>query len=152
MTKDDIDDIIKEEGNFKEFKDKGYTCIVNRCYSKSAYAIMFHLCGYVVLEANHKCYGLHYDDIHIDCHGGLTYAGAIIKYPKYESLGGRMIGFDCSHSGDISSILMNDPCFTVDNGVYRDMKYVVNNIKDMVEQLIKLDPTNSNIIRNKGIK
>ena len=52
------------------------------------------LCGYVALPKGHPLYGKHYDDLAIECHGGLTYS-------KFED-NDWVIGFDCAHGGDES--------------------------------------------------
>lgn len=46
--------------------------------------------GYVKIPEGHHWYGLDYDDINVDVHGGLTFSNAA-----------GWIGFDCLHSGDI---------------------------------------------------
>ena len=46
--------------------------------------------GYVKVPTNHHWYGLDYDDINVEVHGGLTYG-----------TDNGWIGFDCLHSGDI---------------------------------------------------
>jgi hypothetical protein len=50
--------------------------------------------GYVGLPKWHPLYGIHYDDINISCHGGLTYS----ELDEDEDL--WLIGFDTHHYGD----------------------------------------------------
>lgn len=50
--------------------------------------------GYVKLPKGHKYYGVHYDDIPVDVHGGLTYSE--------EEDGFWVVGFDTAHGGDHS--------------------------------------------------
>jgi hypothetical protein len=58
---------------------------------------MGHRCGYIGIPKGHSVYGKDYDEIDIDVHGGLTYAGDD-NYPVESDL--WWIGFDCAHSGD----------------------------------------------------
>jgi len=48
--------------------------------------------GYVKLPAGHKYYGVHYDDIPVDVHGGLTYSEQEGDY--------WVVGFDTAHYMD----------------------------------------------------
>ena len=49
-------------------------------------------CGYVALPKGHPMHGQDYDNLSVDCHGGLTYS----------NLEGNdwVIGFDCNHTYD----------------------------------------------------
>lgn len=54
-----------------------------------------HPCAYVQLPKNHLYYGKGYDNIPINCHGGLTFSG------EHESIcDGFLIGWDYAHAGD----------------------------------------------------
>ena len=70
----------------KEFEYKGYECQVVGMQ-------LGHRCGYVTLPEGHKDYGVHYDELDYDVHGGLTFSGHT-KDKEY------MIGFDCGHYMD----------------------------------------------------
>lgn len=74
--------------------------------------------GYVVLPKGHKYSGVHYNDIPVDCHGGLTFGA-------YDNNGNWIIGFDCRHSGD--------------NYLVQDADYVESECKSIIEQLIELE-------------
>lgn len=58
-----------------------------------------HMCGwgngYVNLPKGHKYYGVYYDEIPVDVHGGLTFSEQIGEY--------WTVGFDTAHSGDTSN-------------------------------------------------
>lgn len=74
--------------------------------------------GYVLLPYNHPFYGVHYDDISVSIHGGLTFSEYFDVERFSEWIGNReilgdvtrdnfekfsnywMIGFDTAHSGD----------------------------------------------------
>ena len=65
--------------------------------------------GYVGVFPGHPCYGLKYDDIHNNVHGGLTFAdfggGEYISH--YQAQNAYFIGFDCAHAGDIIPLLLS---------------------------------------------
>lgn len=63
--------------------------------------------GYVLIPEGHPCYGIDYNDIPVDVHGGLTF-GQIIDVQLInnwseldtEDLGKYMVGFDTCHYQD----------------------------------------------------
>ena len=71
--------------------------------------------GYVLLPKNHKYHGVHYDEIEVNVHGGLTYAVKVTeellnnkKYPLSKVLNKKdidkwIIGFDTCHGEDNQS-------------------------------------------------
>ena len=54
--------------------------------------------GYVRIVKGNPYYGLHYDDIPVSVHGGLTFAQHITDDPFFPP--GYWVGFDTAHSGD----------------------------------------------------
>jgi hypothetical protein len=52
--------------------------------------ITMALCGYVTVPRKHHYYGLGYNDVMANVHGGLTFSDDKGKF-----------GFDCSHAGDL---------------------------------------------------
>ena len=61
-----------------------------------------HPCAYVVLDKNHIFNGVPYDDIPVQCHGGLTYGDSRLEGVKLED-GEYVIGWDFAHWGDYIS-------------------------------------------------
>ena len=65
-----------------------------------------HPCCYVALESKHPYYGVFYDNININCHGGLTYSnlGLINSFTRttYLSDDYWVVGWDYHHVGDFS--------------------------------------------------
>lgn len=55
-----------------------------------------HRCGYVAVPHEHPAYGKGYDDVDVEAHGGLTYAGGEDEYPA-EGSGLWWFGYDCAH-------------------------------------------------------
>ena len=123
---------MSKEGDYKEFIHKGFKCVIKR------HPDIGHLCGYVGLPMNHKYYKKHYDDIGIDVHGGLTFSDFLLEDGLW------YIGFDCIHSGDMGPLsyvkypeMYNDERISIIKEEYRDLEYVENEIKGMVDQLIE---------------
>lgn len=64
--------------------------------------------GYVVIPKGHKLHGMHYDDIDVEVHGGLTYGDELTEerlekmFPDLskEDIGGWIVGFDTAHYDD----------------------------------------------------
>ena len=60
--------------------------------------------GYVILPVGHKYHSVHYDDIDISVHGGLTLSEPAneCEWPEIaeEDKEGWIIGFDTGHFGD----------------------------------------------------
>jgi hypothetical protein len=86
-----------EEPDLIEFEYKDFECKVLRIlhrepYSKEECYFGGYLCGYVKIPENHPSFNKQYNDIEVDCHGGLTYS------EKEENA--YWIGFDCAHLMD----------------------------------------------------
>lgn len=60
---------------------------------------MGHRCGYVAVPPEHKLHGEDYDNVYVDVHGGLTFAGGTLTYPAAND-GLWWFGYDCAHLGD----------------------------------------------------
>ncbi len=79
--------------------EAGYPALIVRADITGA------LCGYVGVPPGHPAHGKHYNDIEVDAHGGLTYAGpcrgAICHVPaEGEPDDVWWLGFDTAHAGD----------------------------------------------------
>jgi len=118
---DYLKEIIEKEGDFKTWVYKcengiEYTCQIRRN------KMSLHLCGYVILTEDSDYFGVDYDDIRVDCHGGLTYASDQGPY--------WVIGFDCAHLGDLQ------PGYEFGGaGEYRTMDYVTVECESICEQI-----------------
>ena len=87
----------------KRFEYKGYPCVIifhtydEELLSHGLY-LENYLCGYVGLPKTSKFYKKNYDDIPIDCHGGLTYgSNQLFGQNDPDTF---WIGYDCAHYGD----------------------------------------------------
>jgi hypothetical protein len=84
-----------EEPDIAEFKYNGWDCKIIRGGAwdrwNNDHLYGGHLCGYVSVPSNHPFYQKKYEDIDIECHGGLTFGECNDRH---------WIGFDCGHSHD----------------------------------------------------
>lgn len=106
-------------------------------------------CGYVKIEKSHPFFGKHYDDIPIDCHGGVTFADYDVPCNEEGEDDAYWIGFDCGNYSDLPDInLMNEPNLTIYNmfgfmmypehsgRTLKTQEYVENQCKSICEQLL----------------
>jgi hypothetical protein len=75
-------------------KTTGYHCLILRSEVSGA------LCGYVALSPQHPLWGLDYEDIDVQVHGGLTWANPPDEFREQGSPDLWWVGFDCSHAFD----------------------------------------------------
>lgn len=88
-------------------------------------------CGYVGVKAGHRLYGVHYDDINADVHGGLTYSGYLDEIGVDRRW---WIGFDCAHAGD----LMPFSTFGFDGDEYKNTQFVMHQCISLAHQIHQL--------------
>jgi len=106
------------------------------------------LCGYAGVAPGHPLHGFNYDDADLDVHGGLTYADRC--QPTTDEAHGIChvpepgtphdvwwFGFDCAHSGDAVPGMPN-LSRELDNGEYRDVGYVADQVTSLAAQLHKV--------------
>lgn len=130
---DEILKIIQKEPNWETFYYNGYRCLIRRNMMSGT------LCGYVGLGPGHKYYDKPYDDIPIECHGGLTFAD---KIPETGD-GCFYIGFNCCHYNDVMPFMamhLNDSYSKIleseEYVSYKDVEYVRTQVKQIVDQLV----------------
>jgi hypothetical protein len=129
MNKEYLKELIEKEGNSLEWD---YTCsngVIIKCsiHRNDVKA----LCGYITLTKDNSLYGVGYDNISINAHGGINYC----TYDKYENW---VIGFDCSHHGDLIPYFLLQEDFPSNSfGEYRNMEYVKSECESMAEQASK---------------
>lgn len=88
-------------------------------YNGFKYAILSlgtHPCYYVFIPKGHKYYGKDFDDIDINCHGGLTYSDDDLYCNPVYLTDTWIIGWDYAHSCDYV-------------GIYDDNSYLAKNTK-----------------------
>ena len=124
-------DIVITEPNTETFEYKGYKCLIRRTSHGG------NLNGYVGLPKGHRFYEKHYDDLNIDCHGGLTWG----DFWKDQNDDLWYIGFDTAHSGDYLPFEQMFNRHRVgwswlgENETYRDINYVRQECKNIVDQI-----------------
>ena len=121
----------------KIFEYKGHECVI-------IFNCLGSRCGYVSVNEDKD-----YDEWNIDCHGGLTFNGELpYDYGHKEKY---FIGFDCGHYCDYQNkeqafkygLINETEYYYYKNshldlgGVERDLEYVENECKKIVEQLEK---------------
>lgn len=100
------------------------------------------LCGYVGISEGHPWFGVAWDDIPADIHGGLTYSEhchdssneeqGICHVPSSgEPDHVWWLGFDCAHSGDL---VPHMGLRGLVSGTYRDIEYVKNEVSRLALQ------------------
>lgn len=118
-------------------EETGFDCLIVR-------NSMGALCGYVGVPNNHKFYGIDYDELDLEVHGGLTYSdtcdvgGKIChSHEKGDVIANEdvwWLGFDCSHYMDYSPYYSyNDHRDDVKS--YKDIAYVENECKKLAIQI-----------------
>lgn len=133
-----------DEPDKLQFEHMGIKCLILRNESGA-------LCGYCELPEGHKYYAKDYEEILYLAHGGLTFSGN----RKQFGLDGFWIGFDCSHSFDITpeceiflqesrtrlmnkmpalkKMLESSPIF---NRTYKNIAFVEQECKQLAKQII----------------
>jgi hypothetical protein len=69
--------------------------------------VHYGFCVYLGVPIDHPLAGFSYDDIPLDCHGGLTFAGE--GEGEYRPKHFYFYGWDYAHAGDFTDFGMNDP-------------------------------------------
>lgn len=88
MNKEQLKELIEKEGDSLQWS---YACsngvIIDCSIHRNS---MLALCGYITLTPDSKLYGIGYEDLDLQAHGGLT-------YNSYDDNNNWIIGFDCGH-------------------------------------------------------
>jgi hypothetical protein len=104
-----------------------------------------NLCGYVGVGSAHPAYGVDYNHLDLDAHGGLTYADRCQEGHPHVGVGvchvpfpGRSediwwLGFDCAHSGD--RLPWSYIPLVSETTRYRDQDYVAAEVTNLAAQL-----------------
>lgn len=134
MEYNEIIELIKSEGDYKQFTYGGYDCEIKRNPS------LLHLCGYIKLDKTHPLHSVDYNVIEnwypgLPAHGGLTYS-------NFDEDGNWVIGYDCAHYEDWANMggALNLFEFSGEGlggaiGEYRTMEYNVKVLMDTVDFL-----------------
>lgn len=131
-----------EPDHIEWFEDT-YFCLIRRSH-------MGALCGYVGVDFLHPWYGNDYGELNIVVHGDLTYSNLIKSRMTEEEF--WCLGFDCSHMNDyVPGMVATDklltgldnkplsPAWMFDKDTYKDIGYVVQEIRSMITQATGAD-------------
>lgn len=139
-----------------DFRAHGFPCFVSR------HLHFGNLCGYVAVPPDHPLHGVHYGDVDLSAHGGITYSnkcqGHICHVPEPgEPDDVWWFGFDCGHTFDLhpgrdaklrslgaefpslpspSSILVKE----LFQDRYRTLEYVLKETEALAQQLAEKWP------------
>ena len=92
-----------------------------------------HPCSYILFPKGHKWHGEHYDNIPLDCHGGLTYARDTFL-DGIDLDGAWVVGWDYAHLGDFAS-------YGGQGLGFKGHKWTIDELQtEMDEVLDQLDP------------
>lgn len=128
--------ILDAEGDFKGFVYHGHHCTIERN------GVNGELCGYIQLlddEINEEFSRTYYNvELSRLPHGGVTYA-KMVGTPR-GNLEGPVIGFEASHSGDLSPYVTKgvNPRPIREGWTYKTMGYMQLEIRKTVEALEQL--------------
>lgn len=123
-----------------EWRYGGFPCLIVR-------NDMGALCGYVGVPLESKLGNGSYDDVDVDVHGGLTFAGPcrpgspICHTPQAGESEVYWYGFDCAHAYDYwpsnskYARGRTDGLFAQGDDVYRDVGYVTAEVQRLADQL-----------------
>lgn len=121
----------QDEPDYEIGEIEGYTYLIDRKLRTGG-----HLCGYVKIPFCHKVYGKGWDEISMEVHGGLTYAGedaptfgAISEQERKSLKDGWWIGFDCAHYKDLLPLSI-----FYDRVVQRFRTEYPDTVKEMMEE------------------
>ena len=135
----------------KKMKEMEYKKIRNRIVlHKGTYkefdffilSIGTHPTAYVKIPEEHKYYKKGYDDIPIECHGGLTFSSHRLSYDDFRFnpivlQDSWWIGWDYAHAGDYTGY---DEMFN--RGLYKNKKWttkeIYKEVKKVISQLRKM--------------
>lgn len=125
---EEVLEIIQHEPNYETFEYRGFKVVIKRMMLMGG-----QLNGYVRIPKAHKFYQKGYDDIPIECHGGLTFAGDL------ENDGDWYVGFDTCHYGDympFMKFLLANKGLDIDhpNEQYKDIHYLRKECRRIVDQ------------------
>lgn len=139
---------LKEEGNRYEFNYRGYNCLIIR------HKTMLYLCGFVAVNEDSIFFGSDPLNLDFKVHGSVTvgfpgldnnWKEDLYYKPLTDETGKSLwwLGFDCGHTGDLTPIdlLLDSVLDMNDNRTYKNLEYVENELKYLVDQIIERSTT-----------
>jgi hypothetical protein len=102
------------------------------------------LCGYAVIDSTHPLYEQETSNEvrNLNVHWGITYANNDLSFNGVALVSPEdnlwVLGFDTAHCDDLIPYMDQNAYANPEELTYRDIEYVMNNIKKMIEQLVEL--------------
>lgn len=121
------------EMEYKNTKERHLTILAKGIEGKFQWFIVSlgsHPCCYIILPEGHKYYRKDYDDIPLECHGGLTFAGKDMHFNPIV-MDGWIIGWDYAHAGDYYAGMV--PLDSVERKYTTDV--LIGEVMDVIKQL-----------------
>lgn len=104
-----------------------------------------HPCGYVEIPSESGFFNVDYDDIPVDCHGGLTYGRGYLTGVAEEAENRYFIGWDYAHFGDYMGYYSTWEL----SGAIHYTDEIVRECKNVIAQLIELEDVSDNNVGKK---
>lgn len=113
-------------------------------YHNYHYAIVSlgsHPCAYIEIPKGHRYYDKVYDEIPLNCHGGLTYANDTGILNGYNHRSGYWIGWDYAHYMDYCYYeFISDLFKEEDSDLKRwTTEEILTEVKNVIDQLVEGD-------------
>lgn len=107
---------------------------------------MGNLCGYVGVADGHPAFGMDYDAVNVDVHGGLSYSNLCSGHICHVAELGRpdhvwWLGFDCAHSFDYTPGFQQEDDYDDLPSIeqpYRDIEFVRQECTQLAAQLVAM--------------
>lgn len=106
----------------------------------------FSLCAYIGVPKEHPLYGVDYEKVPVDCHGGLTFSeegGSTDKIPSLKS-GYWWFGWDYAHSLDKTFMPLDLSDYSIEwlhkwtpREVYLEMGPALKSLEEITDKLKK---------------
>ena len=122
------EEMCKDESRttYRDWYEDGVRCLIVRGPGG--------LCAYLGVPIDHHLSGRGYDNIPLDCHGGLTYSGE--GDGKYRPKNWYWYGWDYSHSGDYAFYYDQDPLVGKFNHG-EEKKWLVDEVESEVRMVVR---------------
>jgi len=108
--------------------------IINGFHVEAKRTWIGHWCGYITIPSTHpwaQSEERYAEECHINVHGGVTFL-------EKDNDGNTVVGFDCCHSCDASPSWSENKSFTSSGGEYRNIYYVLDQLKGLASQASKV--------------
>lgn len=136
-------DVDASEPDKAQWAAHGLDCLIVRGPSGA-------LCGYVGVPESHPCFGVGYENVDVEVHGGLTFADRCqptddpakhICHMEEFSVNKTVwwLGFDCAHAWDICPAYQRaEFLFSFMEETYKSFPYVQQQVEKLAAQLAEI--------------